>query len=123
MRNLWKTGITLFIVMSLSMALAAQTAQQPLEPFGKSIVGSGCMQAGIETGCFLLKDTKTKTLYNLFFSGGNKPTLGDAIQFTGAAKVGVNTCMQGKPVDVKEWKPIKMHCGAPSESKKPELPK
>jgi hypothetical protein len=117
MRNQWIRGITLFIFMFFSLALAAPTAQQPVEPFGKPMAGAGCVQTGVETGCLLLKDIKTKALYNLFFAG-NKPTAGTAIQFTGTVKVGVNTCMQGKAVDVKEWKPIKMHCDAPADGKK-----
>ena len=117
MRNHWNLGIALLVIMFLSLAVVAQTAQQPIQPAAKPIAGAGCVEAGVETGCLLLKDTKSKTLYNLFFTG-NKPTLGAAIQFTGIAKVGVNTCMQGKPVDVKEWKPIKMHCGAPAGGKK-----
>jgi hypothetical protein len=122
MRIPWKMGIALFILIFLSMALAAQTSQQPVERFGKPIAGAGCVQAGVESGCLLLKDAKTKTLYNLFFKG-NKPTSGDAIQFTGTANAGVNTCMQGKSVDVKEWKPIKMRCNTSSNSKKPDPPK
>jgi hypothetical protein len=117
MRNHWNLGIALLVIMFLSLAVVAQTAQQPIQPAAKPIAGAGCVEAGVETGCLLLKDTKSKTLYNLFFTG-NKPTLGAAIQFTGIAKVGVNTCMQGKPADVKEWKPIKMHCGAPAGGKK-----
>jgi hypothetical protein len=115
MRNHWKLGIALLVIMSLS--LVAQTVQQPIQPAAKPIAGAGCVEAGVETGCLLLKDAKTKTLYNLFFTGKD-PTLGAAIQFTGVANVGVNACMQGKPVNVKEWKPIKMHCGAPAEGKK-----
>ena len=117
MRNYWKMGIALFIVVPLSMTLAAQNAQEQVQPADKQLAGAGCVQTGVETGCLLLKDTKTKTLYNLFFTG-NKPAVGDAIQFTGTAKVGVNTCMQGKPLEVKEWKPIKMKCSRPTDSKK-----
>jgi hypothetical protein len=116
MRNHWKLGIALLVIMFLSLALVAQTVQQPIQPAAKPLAGAGCVEAGVETGCLLLKDAKTRTLYNLFFTG-NKPTLGAAIQFSGLAKVGVNTCMQGKSVDVKEWKPIKMHCAAPAEGK------
>jgi len=115
-------GIALFMLIFLSMALAAQSSQQPVERLGKPITGAGCVQAGVETGCLLVKDAKTKTLYNLFFNG-NKPASGDAIQFTGTANAGVNTCMQGKSVHVKEWKPIKMRCSTSSNSKKPDLPK
>jgi hypothetical protein len=119
MRNHWKQATVVFMTTSLALAMAAQ---EQVQSAAKPIVGAGCVKAGVETGCLLLKDTKTKTLYNLFFTG-DKPTPGAAIQFTGTAKVGVNTCMQGKPVDVKEWKPIRMHCPAPTDNKKPDLPK
>lgn len=122
MRNPWKMGIALSVVMFLSLLLAAQGTQEPVQPISKPIAGAGCVQAGVETGCLLVKDAKTKTLYNLFFKG-NKPAAGDAIQFTGSANAAVNTCMQGKSVDVKEWKPIKMRCSTSSNSKKPDHPK
>ena len=77
------------------------------------VMGSGCVEAGVEAGCIVLKDAKSGTLYNLFFKG-KKPTIGSAIQFSGTTHDGPTTCMQGKPVNVTEWKPSKMKCGKQS---------
>lgn len=114
MRHNWKLGAGLFLMMAVSLALTAQTAPQPAKPAAdETISATGCVEAGVEAGCLVLKDSKTGTLYNLFFTGA-KPALGIAIRFTGTPKQGVTTCMQGKPVDVKKWQPVKMRCPKPT---------
>jgi hypothetical protein len=35
------------------------------------VSGSGCVEAGIERGCFVLNDLKTGTTFNLFFKGSS----------------------------------------------------
>jgi len=114
MRHTLKLGIQWLMVTALAvpLALAAQDAPKP-----KPASGTGCVEAGVEAGCLVLKDGKSGTLYNLFFKG-KKASVGMAIEFSGTIHEGPTTCMQGTPVDVKEWKQLKMHCPAPT--KKPE---
>jgi len=75
----------------------------------KTVSGAGCVRAGVEAGCFVLTDTKTNKLYNLFFTG-KPPDLNVAIRFDGEIHSGPTTCMQGTAVDVKKWQPIRMYC-------------
>ncbi|HWX53955.1 MAG TPA: hypothetical protein VN176_05115 [Verrucomicrobiae bacterium] len=82
----------------------------------QKITGTGCVEAGVEAGCMVLKDVKTQTLYNLYFSG-KKPDIGTAIQFEGTKQEGVTICMQGEPVRVSKWTPATMACSKGSEQK------
>lgn len=102
----------------LLAGVAAGQKKSKAEPAGKTITGSGCVEAGVEAGCLVLKDTKTGTLYNLFFKS-NPPAINTAIRFTGTQHDGPTTCMQGTPVDVKTFTRIKMQCSAAATEKKP----
>jgi len=77
----------------------------------KTVSVSGCVKPGIEAGCLVVSDSKTKAFYNLLISG-RKPAIGTAIHFTGTIHEGPTTCMQGTPVDVEKWNEIKMTCTA-----------
>jgi hypothetical protein len=91
-------------------ALLAQTYGE------ETISGAGCVAAGVEKGCLVLKDAETGTLYEVFFTGA-RPAPGTPIQFTGTFnRHTVSYCMQGKPVRVKEWHQISMHC--PQQTKR-----
>ena len=80
----------IFIAALLLAGIAAgQTKQHKAAPAGKTVTGSGCVEAGVEAGCLVLKDTKTGTLYNLFFQG-TPPAINTAIRFTA-------TCMKAQP--------------------------
>ena len=82
--------------------------------------GEGCVREGVEAGCLMVIDRETDTLYNLYFSSKDKPSVGDGIYFTGTLRAGATACMQGKPVDVKTWmlrKSIK--CTAPDKKRNP----
>jgi len=79
----------------------------------KSINGSGCVEKSSENSCRVVIDTKTGELYNLLFPA-KTPKPGTAIQFTGVAQHGANSCMQGKPVKVSKWKKEKgIRCPPP----------
>lgn len=71
----------------------------------------------MEAGCLILKDTRTGTLYNLFFKS-NPPAINAAIRFTGKEHQGPTTCMQGTPVDVTKFTVLRTHCPAASSKKK-----
>ena len=59
------------------LVTAAAAAQEP-----KPVKGQGCVAAGVEASCLVVKDVKTGVLYNLFFKG-TKPAVGTGIEFTG----------------------------------------
>jgi hypothetical protein len=102
------------------LGLLPQSRPQQNKPGGpaptQTISGTGCVEAGVEAGCMVLKDVKTHTLYNLYFSG-KKPDTGTAIQFEGTKQEGVTVCMQGEPVKVSKWTPATMACSKGSEQK------
>lgn len=113
------TRVSALILTALLCAgmAAGQTKKGKSAPAGKTVTGSGCVEAGVEAGCLVLKDTKTGTLYNLFFQG-TPPAINTAIRFTGTLHEGPTTCQQGTPVDVKKFTPIQQSCSASSKKKK-----
>ena len=114
MKGHFSRKLHLFLTLALLFTLAAELQAKRHRSLSASqankIKATGCVAAGVEAGCLVLTDSKTKTVYNLFFRGSDKPAVGDAIRFTGAAHDGPTSCMQGKPVDVKEWKRVKIKC-------------
>jgi hypothetical protein len=79
------------------LVTAAAGAQEP-----KPVKGQGCVAAGVEASCLVVKDVKTGVLYNLFFKG-TKPAVGTGIDFTGVPSDMMTACMQGKPLEVSSW--------------------
>src|ERR1700721_4358849 len=76
----------------------------------KSLVhGSGCVEPGVETTCLIVHDLKTGDNFNLFFNAA-PPKVDSAISFEGTIDNNPNICMQGKPIDVTKWGPIRIHC-------------
>ena len=112
MRSLLAVATTLTFAGTL---LTQQPAKPDTAP-GDTIRGTGCVQAGVESGCTTLKDNKTGEMYTLFFASGKAPAANTGIWFEGAAHQGMTTCMQGSAVDVAKWKRKKLHCSAPSSS-------
>jgi hypothetical protein len=102
----------------LLAGVAAGQRKSKAEPPGKTITGTGCVEAGVEAGCLVLKDMKSGTLYNLFFRH-NPPEINTAIHFTGTRHDGPTTCMQGTAVNVNQFTKVRMHCPAASTEKKP----
>lgn len=74
----------------------------PRPPQKNVIHAEGCVQAGMEAHCRVLKDTKTGRFYSLLFKA-DQPPVGMGIEFTGTPHPGPNTCMQGAAVDVTTW--------------------
>ena len=66
------------------------------------IKATGCVQAGVEARCLVLKDAKTGKLYNLLVKDP-RPAAGQGISFTGIPFDGMTTCMQGEAVQVTHW--------------------
>ena len=112
-----RISIVFLTALLVSGIAAAQTKKDESAPAGKTITGSGCVEAGVEAGCLVLKDTKTGTLFNLFFKG-TPPSINTAIRFTGKAHEGPTTCQQGTPVDVTKFAVIQQSCSASDKTKK-----
>jgi hypothetical protein len=106
--GLWVSG-----TFSLLLLIAVQIGASPNRPMQSDaavVSGSGCVEPGVEAACYVLKDQKTGTLYNLIFVGP-RPAVGSGIRFTGEKHDGPTTCMQGQPVKVTSWSAVKMNCG------------
>ncbi len=104
-----------FTLLFVALPLCALSQEQKQQETSKTaqVSGAGCTRAGVEGGCIVLEDSKTKKLYNLFFTG-DKPQLDTAISFVGQEHDGPTTCMQGLPVQVSKWTPLKMKCPKPA---------
>jgi hypothetical protein len=108
---------TIFAAMALLGIALTAAAQEP-----KPVKGQGCVAAGVEANCLVLKDVKTGVLYNLYFKG-TKPEIGAGIEFKGTARDPFTICMQGKPVEVTVWSRVDSLQCASGQSPKPQTPK
>jgi hypothetical protein len=93
-----------------TLAPAAYAKGKKRAPRAKTVAGSGCISAGVEGGCLMLTDSKTRKVYNLFFRGSKKPKVGTAIRFSGTKNTGMTMCMQGEAVNVRTWVLLKRKC-------------
>jgi hypothetical protein len=87
--------------MMLAVTAGASSAGPAPEP--KQVRAEGCVEAGVEMRCLVLKDVKSGKLYNLLVKEP-RPNIGDGIEFTGVPFDGVTYCMQGIAVKVTDWK-------------------
>jgi hypothetical protein len=62
----------------------------------------GCVEAGVEASCLIVKDVKSGKLYHVMFKE-SRPAIGTGIEFTGEPFDGVSACMQGANVTVTKW--------------------
>jgi hypothetical protein len=99
------------LAVAVALAAAAGAAYQPQIPRPeprkeqkevKPIHGEGCVAAGVEARCLVVRDLKTGHLYGLLFKEA-PPPVGLGIEFTGVPHTGPTHCMQGIPVDVTSW--------------------
>lgn len=101
------------LVLGLFLLLGGLLAVGQSSPAGRSharsktVQKSGEVEAGVEGGCLLVRDTRDHKLYNVLFVTGKKPNAGEEISFTGILSDGATTCMEGIAVTVTSWKPIK----------------
>jgi hypothetical protein len=91
----------LFAMASVALAASPLTASAAAAP-DQQIKGRGCVEAGVDTSCLMVKDVQNGRLYSLQIRGV-RPPVGIGIDFAGAPFSGVNTCMQGTPVLVSTW--------------------
>ncbi len=108
---------TIFAAMALTAAAATATAGQT--PEAKPVHGQGCVEAGVETRCLVVKDVKSGILYNLLIKGA-RPDIGIGIEFTGVPFNGMSYCMQGTLLEVTKWtRDTSLKCPAPAQAPKP----
>ncbi len=106
-------GVAFAFLLLIGVAARLAQAQKPGEnksPSTETLKASGCVKPGVEAGCLILVGLKDKKTYNLFFSSGKKPAVGTAISFQGRKHDGPTICMEGTPVRVTSWTPLKMKC-------------
>lgn len=93
----------LFTIAAMILAGAATASAASPAPEPKQVRAEGCVEAGVEMRCLVLKDMKKGKLYNLLVKEP-RPNIGDGIEFTGVPFDGVTYCMQGIAVKVTDWK-------------------
>jgi hypothetical protein len=93
--------VLLAAAMTLAVAVAASGAGPTPEP--KQVRAEGCVEAGVEMHCLVLKDVQSGKLYNLLVKEP-RPNIGEGIELTGVPFDGVTYCMQGTAVKVTDWK-------------------
>ena len=91
-----------FVLAVLWMAWPAPPVAAALQKPAVQMRGLGCVEAGIDANCLIVKDLKSGNLYNLFVKG-IRPAVGDGIEFVGVPHQGPSMCMQGVAVDVIGW--------------------
>jgi hypothetical protein len=103
------TTIGLVLLIAICATAKAQDKNQATSTPPTKLHGSGCVEAGTEAGCLVLKEFGTSEMYGLFFAA-KKPQVGTAISFEGTKHDGPTICMQGIPVDVTKWTILKRAC-------------
>jgi hypothetical protein len=89
--------------LAAAFAIAQQQPEIPRpQPEPKKVHGEGCVEAGIDARCLLVRDVRAGKLYNILV-GDPRPTPGEGIEFTGTLRPGANVCMQGDAIEVEHW--------------------
>jgi len=98
--------IHFYFVIALVAASAVAAAQQPdvpkPQPDVKKVHGEGCVEAGVDARCLVVRDVRAGRIYNILV-GDPRPTPGEGIEFTGTLHQGANVCMQGAAIEVERW--------------------
>ena len=95
------------VVLAVAMIMLVESAiTTPLTAAPKSnqVRAEGCVEAGVEAGCLMVKDVKSGRLYNVMIKGP-RPQVGDGIEFIGVPHDGLTYCMQGIALEVINWAP------------------
>jgi hypothetical protein len=93
----------LLAVITTSGAISQQQPEMPKpQPEPKKVHGEGCVEAGVEARCLVVRDVRAGKLYNIIV-GDPRPTPGEGVEFTGTLRQGANVCMQGAAIEVERW--------------------
>jgi hypothetical protein len=96
-------SIAIALVGAASLAVAQQQPDIPRpQPEPKKVHGEGCVEAGVDARCLVVRDVRAGRLYNIIV-GDPKPTAGEGIEFTGTLYQGATVCMQGTAIEVERW--------------------
>lgn len=90
-------AVATMLLAGVAAAFGAGPTQEP-----KQLRAEGCVEAGVEMRCLVLKDVKSGKLYNLLVKEP-RPKIGEGIEITGVPFDGVTYCMQGAAVTVTHW--------------------
>jgi hypothetical protein len=101
MRNAYSL-IATGLLSACSIAFSQQPEIPKPQPEPKKVHGEGCVEAGVEARCLVVRDVRAGKLYNIIV-GDPRPTLGEGIEFTGTLRQGPNVCMQGAAIEVERW--------------------
>jgi hypothetical protein len=93
----------LLAVAAMLLAVTATAFGAGPAPQPKQVHVEGCVEAGVEMRCLVLKDVKSGKLYNLLVKEP-QPKIGEGIELTAVPFDGMTYCMQGIAVQVTEWK-------------------
>jgi len=111
-----------FLLAVLAIAGIAAPALAAPEPKPKEIHGMGCVEAGVEAHCLVLKDIKSGMIFNLLIRQP-RPAIGEGIEFTGVRHEGPTVCMQGTAIAVTTWaRKDTLKCTQPQKFKKQAEP-
>jgi len=95
-----------FLAAGLLAASAIALSQQPEvphpQPEPKKVHGEGCVEAGVEARCLIVRDVAHARLYSILV-GDPRPIPGEGIEFTGIVHQGPTVCMQGTAIEVEHW--------------------
>ena len=103
---------------AMAMAASAATATARPAPESNPVTGHGCVAAGVEAKCLVVKDLKSGVLYNLLIKG-MQPAVGTGIEFTGVPYDGMTVCMQGTALSVTKWSRMDSLKCVPGPTQKP----
>ena len=107
--------VTMLATAVLAAAVMPAVAAPPEKP--KEIHGMGCVEAGVEARCLVLKDIKSGMLFNLLIKEP-RPAIGEGIEFTGVRHEGPTVCMQGVAIAVASWaRKDSLKCAQPQKYK------
>jgi hypothetical protein len=95
-------GFVVSSLVLLILMIQASAAATP-EPAKNAVRAEGCVRAGVQPHCVVLRDLKTGRLYDLLFRITARPPVGLGIEFTGVLRPEPSSCMQGTAVEVTAW--------------------
>jgi hypothetical protein len=100
-------SIAIAILATASLAPLPVIAQQQPDipkpqPEPKKVHGEGCVEAGVDASCLIVRDVHAGKIYNILV-GDPKPAAGEGIEFTGTLHQGPSICMQGGVIEVERW--------------------
>jgi protocatechuate 3,4-dioxygenase beta subunit len=113
-----RTSIVLAAAMVAVMVIPLNTTGQNAKQDAKKVQGAGCVEAGVEAGCLVVKDLRSGKVYNILVKDP-RPHVGEGIEFAGTIFDGVTMCMQGTAVEVTSWEhKDTLKCGTGEKKKK-----